>query len=331
MGVFVCSSRVVPCTSWVGVRYGGVCFGLGCCRAPPLLAGVLGRVCVCGGTTLVPRHSWVGVRGVGVRAWLGFWLCSAPLGWVVGVCVYSCGCPACTPSFLGGRLWRWGCAGVVVGGVCPPRPLWCLSFFFRGGGRRRVSCRGFVVSFAGCPGPGSRGVRPPFPSLSGCGFVRFLIFFCTIVVCVGVFGVSLPLVGRCSRFGVAGFWLGGPPVPLRGVPSSVPPGLGVWPPFMAWMGSFVAVGLSRAPPNCFLSGGGLPVPPSAFPGLLHALVRIRCGLPVCCWCLGFARSCPGPVGRVGYVQVGLGGPSCWVRFWLCRLGGCARRLHEALG
>ena len=75
----------------------------------------------------------------------------------------------------------------------------------------------------------------------------------------------------------------------------------------------------------------LPVPPSAFPGLVHALVGIRCGLPGCCWCLRFARPCPGPMGRVGYVHVGLSDPSRRVRFWLCRLGGCARRLREALG
>ena len=37
------------------------------------------------------------------------------------------------------------------------------------------------------------------------------------------------------------------------------------------------------------------------------------------------------MGLVGYVHDGLGVPSCQVRFLLCRLGGCARRLHEALG
>ena len=37
------------------------------------------------------------------------------------------------------------------------------------------------------------------------------------------------------------------------------------------------------------------------------------------------------MGPVDYVHVGLGVPSCRVRFLLCRLGGCARRLREALG
>ena len=35
--------------------------------------------------------------------------------------------------------------------------------------------------------------------------------------------------------------------------------------------------------------------------------------------------------RVGYVHVGLGAPFWRVRFWLCWLGGCARRLCVALG
>ena len=38
--VFVCSFCVVSCTSCLGVRCGGVCLGIGCCRAPPLRAGV---------------------------------------------------------------------------------------------------------------------------------------------------------------------------------------------------------------------------------------------------------------------------------------------------
>ena len=58
--VFVCASRPVPCTSWLGVQCGGVCLGLGCSRAPPLLAGVLGRVCVCVRAPLVPCHYSLG-------------------------------------------------------------------------------------------------------------------------------------------------------------------------------------------------------------------------------------------------------------------------------
>ena len=101
---------------------------------------------------------------------------------------------------------------------------------------------------------------------------------------------------------------------------------------MVLVGGVVPVGRSLArPPLFFFLGGGLHVPPSAFPGLAHALVGILCGFPVCCWWLNFARPCPSPMGRVGFVHVGLGAPSCRVRFWLYRVGGCARRLRVALG
>ena len=98
------------------------------------------------------------------------------------------------------------------------------------------------------------------------------------------------------------------------------------PPLVVLVGGMVAVGRSRAPPPCCffcLRGGGLPVPPSAFPGLALALVGILCGFPVYCWWLRFARPCPGPMGRVGYVHLGLDAPYCRVRSWLCRVGGCA--------
>ena len=99
---------------------------------------------------------------------------------------------------------------------------------------------------------------------------------------------------------------------------------------MVLAGGLVALGCSLAPPPCppcfLFLGWGLPVPPSAFPGLAHALARIQCGLPGCCWRLRSAWPNSGPMGWVGYVHVGLSAPSCRVRSWLCRLGGCARRL-----
>ena len=88
--------------------------------------------------------------------------------------------------------------------------------------------------------------------------------------------------------------------------------------------------LAPPPPVIYFGAGGPPVPPSAFPGLAHALVCIQCGVPGCCWWLRFARPCPGPMGCVGYLHVGLSAPSCRVRFWLCRLSGCAGRLRVAL-
>ena len=238
-----------------------------------------------------------------------------------GVCVFV-RVPLLHPLLPGGRLWRGGVRVLSWVGFAPPLPF---GVFFSG--RHGVSCRGFVVSVAGCPGSGSRGVRPAFPPRSGCAFVCFLFFSPQRGVCRGVPSSGGPLLPVWCCWCLAG-WYSGP----LGVSSSVPSGWGYWLPFVAWLGGLVAVGLSLAPPPAFLSGGGgLPVPFSAFPGLVHALVGIRCCFPRCRSCLRFARSCSSPMGRVGYVHVGLGSLSWWVRFWLCRLGGCARRLSEALG
>ena len=142
-----------------------------------------------------------------------------------------------------------------MGFAPPPSPL--VFVFFWGGGRRGVSCRGFVVSVAGCPGLGSRDVCPPFPSRSGGAFVcfLFLFFFRPSVVCVGVFGVFVLPVGRCSRFGVASFgWVvlrcpfGGshPRCILAG-------GFGrfLWPGWaVSWLLAFLV-----PPPPCFFFGG----------------------------------------------------------------------------
>ena len=267
----------------------------------------------------------------------GWGCCAGVCGWcrapprLAGASGCVCVC-ACAPRFP--RLSWLECAvrACVLGlglGYAPPflvGLLGCVFFSCGGGG---VSCFGFVVSVAGCPGPGSCGLCPPVPSLSGRVAGSFF-FLSKRGVCPRVLGVPFSggpqLLAWCCRF-----WLGGPSVPLRGVLSSVPSGWGVWPPLAVLLGGLVAVGGCRPPPPCFFLGGGLPVPPSAFPRLAHALVCIPCGLPGCRLWLRSAWPCPGPMGRVGYVHVGLGAPSCWVRIWLCRLGGCVRRLRAALG
>ena len=296
--VAVCALRLYPAVPGSGVPCGPACWGSGPGCALPLLGEVLGCLCVC---VLVPRGLLHLLAGGAVRGCvLELVSRPAPLGWVGGVCVPLCVCPACTPPFLGAAC------GAGVCGCCrgwglppPPPPLW----FFLGGALRRP-----WVSWSLSPHPLSFGLR-------------LRVFFSSSVVCVRVFRVSLLL------------WAAAPglllPV-LAGWSPGVSSGWGVWPPLVVWAGSFVAVGLSRAPPPVFFSGGVLPVPPSAFPGLVQALVGIQCGLPGCCWCLRFARPCPGPMGRVGCVHIGLGVPCCRVRFLLCRLGGCARRLREVL-
>ena len=107
--VIVCALRLYPATPGWAVWSGCMCFGLGLGCAPPLLAGVLGCVCVCVRAPLVSRHSWLGCAVCVCVPGLGFWLHPATPGWGVGVCVCSCARSACTPPLL---------AGVCGVGVC---------------------------------------------------------------------------------------------------------------------------------------------------------------------------------------------------------------------
>ena len=279
---------------------------------PPVLAGVLGGCVWARFVVLSLFCRLFVVFVVGLRFQPAY-----------GTCVVWCALrlpPAVSSS--GVRCGR-ACRARVL---AVPRPSWrcCWAVFFA----LFFSWFGSVVSVAGCPCSGPCGPCPPIPFLSGWAAGSF--FFRG--VCLHV-SVSLFPLGRCSWLGVAGFcWV----VPLC---------LFVGPVFGAfWVGSLAAscgVGgrfggcglFSRPPPPppVFFWGGGLPVPPSAFPGLAHALACIQCGLPGCCWRLRSVWPCSGPMGRVGYVDVGLGAPSCRVRSWLCRLGGCARQLRVALG
>ena len=82
--VFVCALCFHPATSGCGVRCGCVCLGSGFGCSPPLLAGVLGCVCVCVRAPLVPRHSWLGCAPWLCVLGLGFWLRPATPGRGVG-------------------------------------------------------------------------------------------------------------------------------------------------------------------------------------------------------------------------------------------------------
>ena len=290
----------------------GVCvwvrFAVGCGFCSPCQSWRgLGWVClgtVCG---VVPLASaFCGVRGWG-----------SVFGLLMGR-VWFRAHPACPPPFPvpacgvgvragpGSRLCPALCGWVV--GVC------FLRFFFLLG----VPVPGLVV-----PVPPSRFFRA--------GLLALFFLFCR--VCLRV-SVSLFPVGRCSWLGVAGFgWL-------------VPPCLFGGPVFGAsWGGGLAAsggvggrfggCGLFLRPPSlpplfCFFWGGAA-CSSLCLPWLAHALARIQCCLPGCCWRLRSVWPCSGPMGRVGYVQGGLGAPSCRVRSWLCRLGGCARQLLVALG
>ena len=275
----------------------------------------------------LPRQSWLG-------SWVGVF------GHGLWCCPSSVGCLWC--SWLGfgfglllGRVWFRGRP------ACPP-PF-------------PVPARGVGV----CAGPGSR----LCPALLGwvvgacfffLGFFFSFFFFFLVLWSLSLhslsfglgwwlsvffffflFSVSLFPVVRCYWLGVAGFgWV--VPLCLCGGPFFFFAFWGgAWPPVVALAGGLAAVGcfcaFSPSPLPFFWGGGGLPVPPSACPGLAHALARFQCCLPGCCLQLRSVWSRSGPMGRVGFVHGGLGALSCWVRSWLCRLGGCARRLLVVLG
>ena len=115
--VFVCSLRLYAATPGWGLSRWGVCLGLGFGCAPPLLAGVLGCMCVPVRAPLVPRLSWLGCA-VWVGA-LGLWpqLHPATPGWGVGVCV----CALCSYPATPGCSVRCGlvCLGSGFGCALP--------------------------------------------------------------------------------------------------------------------------------------------------------------------------------------------------------------------
>ena len=92
--------RLYPATPGWGVRCVCVCFGLSFGCAPPLVAGVTGCVCVGVRAPLVPRNSWLGCAAWVCVLGLGFGLRPATPGWGVGMCVFVCALPTCTPPLL---------------------------------------------------------------------------------------------------------------------------------------------------------------------------------------------------------------------------------------
>ena len=209
--VLVCALRLHPATPGRGVRCGLVCLGSGFGCAPPLLAGVLGRVCVCVCAPLAPLPLLVGVCGVGVCAWArvsaaprhswlgcavwvcvagpGFWLRAATPGSGVGVlCVLVCALrlyPA-TPC-LGVRCGcvclgsGFGCAPPLLAGVLGCVWLaWALGLHpATPGWGARCGCV--------CLGSGFSCAPPPLAGVLGCVCAR----------------VRAPLVPRTSRLGCA--------------------------------------------------------------------------------------------------------------------------------
>ena len=245
--LLVCLSCVVSCTSWLGVLCRGVWLGQGRCRAPPSLAGALGRVCVCVCAPFVPCLFWLGCAVWACVLGSGF---GCALRFMVGLlgCVCGRACAPLAPALSGGPTATRGCAGVAV---------FCSSFVWGG-----MSVLGFVLSVAGCPGLGSRGLCPPIPSPLRC--VVFCFFFvpawcvsacfgCPFPWCAAAPGLVLPVLAGwspCAALGGAVFsavWVGG---------LAASCGVG---------GPFDGCGMFSRPLPCFfLCGGGvclfLPLP-----------------------------------------------------------------------
>ena len=227
--VLVCPLRLYPATAGWGVWRECVCFGSGFGCAPPLLAGVLGCVCVRARAPLVPRHSWLGCAPWVCVLLLGFWLRPATPGWGVGVCVCLCARSACTPPLLAGVCGVGVCAWARVSAATNHSWLGCWGVFVcalrlypatPGLGVRRgcVSGLGFWLR----PATAGRGV-----GVCVCLCARSA---CTPPLLAGMFGVAVcawAWVSAAPRLSCLGCW--GVCVlvcPLRLFPAT--PGWGVW-------------------------------------------------------------------------------------------------------
>ena len=200
---FPCALCLYPATPGWGVRCECVCLGSGFGCAPPVLARVLGSVCLCVRTPPVPCHSWLGCTAWVCVLGLGFWLrrttpCS------LRVCVCSFARSACTPPLLAGVcgvglcVWAqvlaaprhsWlGCWGVRICVCAPlvPRHSWSgCSAMCDGCCLAPVPVPWFLACCAPCPACGTR-----LPLLLG-------TCLCALVVVGGVppWRASSPRVG----------------------------------------------------------------------------------------------------------------------------------------
>ena len=123
MCVCLCArSACSPASTGCGVRCGCVCWGSGLGRAPPLLAGVFGCVCVCVRAPILLRHSWLGCAVWVCVLGLGFRLLPATPGSGVRCgCVFLGSGLGCAPPLLARVLV---CVCVCVGAPLVPHHSW---------------------------------------------------------------------------------------------------------------------------------------------------------------------------------------------------------------
>ena len=265
--VFVCALRLYPATPGWGLRCRCVFLGsvLGC--APPLLAGMLGCMCVSVRAPLVPRHSWLGCA-VCVCVCLGSGVGFAPplLALVLGyMCVFVC---ALRLVPCHSRLGR--AVGVCVLGLwfqlrCAT-PGWgfggCVGVFVRA---RLVPC----LSWLGCAvWVCVLGLRVRLRPASPDGGVGVRVSLCACSVC------TPPLLAGVCGVGVCPWAL-----------VSAAPGhswLGCWNVcvFMCALRLYPATPAWGVRCGCVCLGSGFGCAPPLLAGL--------CGVGVCAWGQGLA-------------------------------------------
>ena len=291
-----------------------LCLGPGCgwvwvLLTPPVLAGVLGG-CVWARfvvLSLFCRLFVVFVVGLRFRPAYGTCVvaCALRLPPAVSGSGVRCG-RACWARVSAVPCLSWlGCRGVFFAlfFLCLGLALWCWLL--------------------GVPVPGLVAPVPPSPFFQA-GLLALFFFSWCVSACFGVPFPGGPLVlAWCCRF-----WLGGPPVPLWGSCLRCLLGGGFGRLLWCWRAVWWlwAVFAPPPPPPVFLLGGG-----AACSSLCLPWAGTRTG-PHSAWSSGlllavaFCLAVFRPNGSDGLCTFGLGAPSCQVRSWLCRLGGCARRV-----
>ena len=307
-------------------------------------------LCACAWVSAAPRRSWPGCWGVCVFVCVLILYPAIPSGLVCVCGGYSC---ACTPlssglgvgargllraarlfpaTFWSGCPWSGGVRELPLVGFVPSSPH---LFFFLSRLRGGAVVFSLVVSWLcgvrrclsrsrDCWSPSplalSLGLRPCF----------FFALLCSSGVCVGVSGMFFP-PGPMLSAGCRWFWQGGLPLCFSGAPWVPPLVLSGWrvcPPLVEWNARLRGCVSVSCPPPFFFSGAGSAC--SSLGWCMH-----WSAFDVANWVAVGALDLLGlaPAPWVGWVMSWSWscGLSCRARFWLCRLGSCARRFREALG
>ena len=321
--MFVCALHLYPATPGWGVQGWCVCFGSGFGCALPLLARVLGCVCVCVRALIVPRQSWLGCALWVCVLGPGFRLRSPTPGWGVGVCVCLCARSACTRPLLAGVRSVGVCAWTQVSAA--PRHFWLRCW----GVRVSVCALCLYPATPGlrvrseCVCLGSRlGCTPPFlAGVLGC-----------VCVCVNARpACTPPLLGGVCGVGVCA-WARVSAAPCHSW-------LGCWGVcvFVCTLRLYPATPGWRVASECVYLGSRLPCTPPLLAGVLGCVCVcvcaplvprhswLGCAVSVCVLGLGFRLRLVTPGWGVGVWVCLCARSACTppLLAWVCGVGLCA--------